>query len=226
MSSNKKFNLEYYLNKVNLSVAQGKFYNKINKNKITFATGPSGTSKTFTACYSALKLLSEGTARKIILTKPIRESGEKLGYLPGEIESKVLPYMESFMMCIEDIVGKEFVQTLLDEDTIEFKPLAYMRGTTRKNSILILDEAQNCNFYQLMLYVTRLGYKSKMIILGDISQYDVSKRLVKLPDFIEMLEGIKDIGFHIFAREDIVREKILIEITDRYERWKEDDTAD
>lgn len=198
-----------------------KIYNKtIEENDITICYGPSGTSKTYSAVYTALKLYAEKKIEKIILTKPIQESGEKLGYLPGTIEEKINPYMESFLNNAIKIIGKEALGFLISSEVIEFRPLAYMRGATFENSIIFLDEAQNCDFRQLMLLTTRMGKCSKVVIAGDVSQHDISKSKVALPDFMELIKDIKNVGTHVFYESDIVRAKILQEIVKKYEEWK------
>jgi phosphate starvation-inducible PhoH-like protein len=199
---------------------QEEYKNTILNNKITFCHGPAGTSKTFTTIYSALQLLAEGKISQIILSKPIQESGEKLGFLPGTVDEKIKPFMESYMDSMAQIVGKDTATWLMAIEMIKFEPLAYMRGRTFHDCIMILDEAQNADFRQLMLFVSRMGKGSKAVVSGDVSQYDIEKNKVALPNFVKMLEGIDGIGYFQFQKEDIMRDKILIEITDRYEKWK------
>lgn len=206
---------------IQLRQSQINYLNTILSNDITFCYGPAGTSKTFTACYAALKLLEEGVIKKIILCKPIQEAGEKLGFLPGSIEEKVDPYMKSYKSNIEKIIGWRATEEMFGDRIIEFQPLAYMRGDTYDNTLMILDEAQNADFRQLMLFVTRMGKESKVIVAGDVSQHDIAKNKVSLPAFIEMLNEIKGIGTHIFGEKDIVRAKILQDVVNRYEKWKD-----
>lgn len=208
--------------KLNFTDSQKEFQKKIHENQIIVCQGPAGTSKTFTAMQAALQLMlnPENNFYKIVLTKPIEESGEKLGSLPGAVDEKIEPYMASFFDNGEKIIGGENFGSLMNMNKIEFKPLAYLRGRTFDNTIMILDEAQNCDFRQLILYVTRMGRGSKVIIMGDVSQYDIKKNKIALPAFVQMLAGIKDVIAHNFTREDIVRSKILVQITDRYEQWK------
>ena len=208
------------LSKVILKPRQEEYKNVIISNKIIFCHGPAGTSKTFTTIFSALCLLAEQKISNIILTKPIQESGEKLGFLPGDIDEKIKPFMESYMDSLTLIIGKELTGWLISTGIIRCEPLAYMRGRTFHDSVMILDEAQNADFRQLMLFISRMGKGSKVIVSGDVSQYDIDKNKVALPEFVKMLNGINGIGEFIFEKSDIMRDKILIEITDRYEKWK------
>lgn len=206
---------------VQLRQSQNDYVNMVLQNDITFCYGPAGTSKTFTACYIALELLKNKEITKIILCKPIQEAGEKLGFLPGSIGEKVDPYMKSYKSNIEKIVGWNKTEQLFGDGIIEFQPLAYMRGDTYDNCLMILDEAQNADFRQLALFVTRMGKNTKVIVAGDVSQHDIARNKVSLPSFMEMLNGIKGIGTHIFTDKDIVRAKILQEVVKRYEAWKD-----
>jgi phosphate starvation-inducible PhoH-like protein len=217
-----KIDYKEYLNSVSLSDRQKEFFNAIEKNTITIATGPAGTSKTFTACYAAIKNLSGVSAmNKIIITKPIVEAGENLGFLPGSVDEKISPYMESYVTTFHKIIGKPMFEKLKEVDRIEMRPVAYMRGSTFNNAFMILDEAQNMNFHQLMTYITRLGENSKMVICGDVSQHDIRHNLVALPEFQRMIQDVNNIGTFTFEKKDIVRNKIIIDIVEKYEEWKE-----
>jgi phosphate starvation-inducible PhoH-like protein len=210
------------LKRVQLRQTQKQYVNHIQTNEITFCYGPAGTSKTFTACYAALKLLEAKQIKQIILCKPIQEAGEKLGFLPGEIDEKIAPYVKSYKSNFEKIIGETQTKALFDKRIIKFEPLAYMRGDTFDHSLMILDEAQNADWKQLMLFVTRMGKDTKVIVAGDVSQHDIAKNKVSLPAFIDMLSGIKGVGTHVFGESDIVRAKILQEIVNRYDKWKSD----
>jgi phosphate starvation-inducible protein PhoH and related proteins len=208
---------------IRLSPKQIELINILEQKDITVCTGPAGTSKTFICCYYAVKAMKESKFSKVILTKPIHEAGEKLGYLPGDIESKIDPHYESFRLTLAKMVKKNILEKLLKNGSIEFRPLAYMRGATFDDTLMILDEAQNADVRQLMLFTTRMGRNSKVLIAGDIHQYDIRAYHVALPFFVDMIKDIKGIGIFEFGQEDIVRNKILIEITERYEMLKSKD---
>jgi len=218
-----KFGL--YLKKIDKNITltekQLQYVEKINNNQIIFCTGQAGTGKTISACYALLKLLFEGKINKIIFTKPIKESGDSLGFLPGDIQQKIEPYAESFIYTCQKLLNKEIINFLVEEEFIENRPLSFMRGISFDHCGLFLDEAQNVIAQSLMLYITRLGKESKMIIAGDITQRDIEKKKVVLPQFIDIFKSIKDVSVHEFTKEDIMRNKILIEITEKYEEWKD-----
>jgi phosphate starvation-inducible PhoH-like protein len=206
--------------RVQLRQSQQKYVQKILENDITFCQGPAGTSKTFTACYAALKLFADKKIKNIILCKPIQEAGEKLGFLPGDVSDKIDPYMQSYITNLNKIIGHATTEQLVESEIIQFRPMAFMRGDTFDDSLMILDEAQNATFKQLMLFVTRMGKGSKVIVTGDVSQYDIAKNNIGLEKFTDLMEGIRGIGNHIFTEKDIVRAKILKDVVKRYDKWK------
>lgn len=209
-----------------LNPKQLELYKGIRNNTLTICQGPAGTSKTFTACYTSLALLADQKIEKIILTKPIQESGENLGFLPGTIQEKTDPFMKSYFSNFEKIVGRGTVEWMRATGEIVVEPLAYMRGTTYDNSIMLMDESQNSTMTQLMLWVTRLGNNSKAIMMGDISQYDIRKNDSKFLEFINLYKTDEGIFNFQFNAEDIVRNKFLINIVEKYEKWKiENETA-
>jgi len=209
-----------HIQHVVLRKSQQQYSRNIEKHDVTFCHGPAGTSKTYTACYTALKMLAEKKIKQVILCKPIQESGEKLGFLPGGIEDKIDPFMQSYISNLKKIVGEDITRRLLDRGLIVFKPLAYMRGDTFDDCLMILDEAQNATFKQLMLFITRMGKTSKVLITGDTSQYDIPKRSAGLPGFIELMEGIDGVKNFMFTEDDIVRAEILKKIVNKYDKWK------
>jgi phosphate starvation-inducible protein PhoH len=178
------------------------------------------THNTFMACYSALYLLANKEVERIILTKPIKESGEELGFLPGTVAEKVEPFMKSYISNFEKIIGPQATSFLLSTGEITIEPLAYMRGSTYDWSVMLLDEAQNSTLTQLMLWSTRLGKESRMVLMGDTSQYDVREKDSGLRTFIDMTDGMDGLLNFEFSNQDIVRNKFLIELTDRYDKHR------
>ena len=207
---------------VQLRQSQERYHRTIMDNDITICHGPAGTSKTFTAVYTALTLLATKEVDQIILTKPIQESGEKLGFLPCTVEEKIDPFMQSFMDNAKKIIGPESTGWLMTQNKIIYEPLAYMRGRTFDNAMMLLDEAQNSDFRQLMLFVTRMGKGSKIVLSGDVGQYDIKKSQVALPKFADMITKVKGVGVHVFTENDIVRSKILIDVVKQYQKYKEE----
>jgi len=211
---------EFQKSNVYLSEKQSELYKGIRNSILTVVHGPAGTSKTYTTCYTALALLADKKIEKIIITKPIQESGENLGALPGNVNEKIDPYRQSYYTTFCKILGKSTVDFLFSSEEIVFEPLAYMRGSTYDNCIMLLDECQNASIKQLMLWVTRLGKDSKAVMMGDTSQYDVRKRDSGYNDFIKMVDGMTDLCLFEFNNSDIVRNKFLVEIANRYDKYR------
>lgn len=207
---------------VRLSDKQTLLFKGIRNNTLTVVHGPAGTSKTFTSCYTALSLLADGKIDKIIITKPIQESGEQIGLLPGTVDEKIDPYKQSYYTNFCKILDRGTIDWLFGIEQIVFEPLAYMRGSTYDNCIMLLDECQNASIKQLMLWATRLGKDSKAVMMGDTSQYDVKKRDSGYVDFINMTQDMEDLFIFEFQNEDIVRNKFLIELTNRYDKYRSD----
>jgi len=205
---------------VHLTEKQNNLYKGIRNNILTVVHGPAGTSKTYTTCYAALALLADKKIERIIITKPIQESGENLGFLPGSMEDKLHPYKQSYYTTFCKIIGKPTTDMLFSTEEIIFEPLAYMRGSTYDNSLMLLDECQNASIKQLMLWITRLGKDSKAVMMGYTSQYDVRKKDSGYNDFIKLVDGMKDLNLFEFTNEDIVRNKFLVEIANRYDKYR------
>lgn len=205
---------------VRLTPKQNDLYKGIRNNTLSIVHGPAGTSKTFTSCYTALALLADNKIDKIIITKPIQESGEEIGLLPGTVDEKIDPYRQSYYTNFCKILDKPTIDMLFATEQIKFEPLAYMRGSTYDNCIMLLDECQNATIKQLMLWSTRLGKDSKAVMMGDTSQYDIKKRDSGYVDFIKMTEGMEELFNFKFENSDIVRNKFLIELTNRYDKYR------
>jgi phosphate starvation-inducible PhoH-like protein len=211
---------EFQKNTVRLTDKQNLLYKGIRNNILTVVHGPAGTSKTYTTCYTALALLADKKVERVIITKPIQESGENLGFLPGSMEDKLHPYKQSYYTTFSKIIGKAATDMLFSTEEIVFEPLAYMRGSTYDDCIMLLDECQNASVKQLMLWITRLGKDSKAVMMGDTSQYDVRKKDSGYNDFIKMVDGMQDLNLFEFSNEDIVRNKFLVEIANRYDKYR------
>ena len=195
------------------------YVNNLLTKDITFGVGPAGTGKTYLAVMHAVTMLKEGSAKKIILTRPAVEAGESLGYLPGDLKEKIAPYLRPLYDALYDSLGYEATNALIDKEVIEIAPLAYMRGRTLEGACIILDEAQNTTTKQMKMFLTRLGFMSKMIITGDVSQIDLPKGVKSgLVEAVDILDGIKEIGITRFDSSDVVRHSLVAKIIERYER--------
>ena len=195
---------------------QKRFYNIISRNDVTFSVGPAGCGKTFLATHYALKNLAKGKYDKMVITKPLVEvDGERMGYLPGDIDEKTAPYMMSLYYNMEQIIGKQRLDVLKKAGAIQVIPLAYMRGLTLTDSVVVLDEAQNATPAQIKTFITRIGSGSKYIVCGDLMQSDIRKEN-GLEDSIKRFTGLKRVGFSRFDLSDVVRHPIVGELLARY----------
>lgn len=204
------------------TIGQKKYVESIAKNTIVFGIGPAGTGKTYLAVAMAVKAFKAHEINRIILTRPAVEAGEKLGFLPGDLQNKVDPYLRPLYDALFDMMGAESYQRNLDKNIIEVAPLAYMRGRTLDDSFIILDEAQNTTPEQMKMFLTRLGFNSKMVITGDITQIDLpdSKRS-GLVEAVKILKNIDDISITRFTEKDVVRHKLVQDIVRAYEKYNE-----
>lgn len=190
----------------------------LDDNDIVFAVGPAGTGKTYLAVMYALKLLKSFKIRRIVLVKPIVEAGEKLGFLPGDLKEKIDPYLIPIYDSLYEAIGKEQVTKLIEKGTIEVAPLAYMRGRTLDNSIIILDEAQNATQTQMKMFLTRLGFGSKMIVTGDLSQIDLpNKSISGMTETVNLLKDIEGIKIVRFQKIDVMRHPLVFKIIEKYD---------
>jgi phosphate starvation-inducible PhoH-like protein len=198
---------------------QKRYIEAIFNHDLTFCIGPAGTGKTYLAVAAAANLLKKGKARRIVLARPAVEAGERLGFLPGDLQAKVNPYLRPLFDALHDMMDFEQVKRFMVNDVIEVIPLAFMRGRTLNDSVVILDEAQNTTAAQMLMFLTRLGHDSKMIVTGDTSQVDLPEGTRSgLVDASEKLRGIKGIAMIELERGDIVRHRLVQNIVNAYER--------
>jgi phosphate starvation-inducible PhoH-like protein len=189
----------------------------MNENPIVFAIGPAGTGKTYLAVVKAVSALKKGEVKRIVLTRPAVEAGENLGFLPGDLKEKVDPYLTPLYDALHDMLGNEQTEKLMERGNIEVAPLAYMRGRTLNDSYVILDEAQNTTGPQMKMFLTRLGFHSKMIITGDITQIDLDRRTPSgLLQASEILKGIDGIEIMRLSADDVVRHPLVQKIIEKY----------
>jgi phosphate starvation-inducible protein PhoH and related proteins len=201
---------------------QKRYVEAMFEHDLTFCIGPAGTGKTYLAVAVAASLLKQGHAKRIVLARPAVEAGERLGFLPGDLQAKVNPYLRPLFDALHDMMDFEQVKRFMVNDVIEVIPLAFMRGRTLNDSIIILDEAQNTTPSQMLMFLTRLGNNSKMIVTGDTSQVDLPEDSRSgLVDAVEKLRGIKGIGLVELERGDIVRHRLVQNIVNAYERGRE-----
>jgi phosphate starvation-inducible PhoH-like protein len=205
------------------TVTQKRYVDAIRESTLTFGIGPAGTGKTYLAVALAVAALSERQVGRIILTRPAVEAGERLGFLPGDIAAKVDPYMRPLFDALYDTMDPERLNTYLERQTIEVAPLAYMRGRTLNDSFIILDEAQNTSPEQMQMFLTRLGFGSKVVVTGDVTQVDLPREqasgLIQVQDILGSIDGI---SFVHFGHEDVVRHKLVQRIVEAYKRHSEE----
>jgi phosphate starvation-inducible PhoH-like protein len=200
---------------------QKRYVDAIDKNTVVFGIGPAGTGKTYLAMAKAVQALQAKQVNRIILTRPAVEAGERLGFLPGTLYEKIDPYLRPLYDALHDMIDPESIPRLMQAGTIEVAPLAYMRGRTLNDAFIILDEAQNTTPEQMKMFLTRLGFGSKIVVTGDITQIDLPTgqrsglRIVR-----EILEGIDDVHFSMLTSHDVVRHRLVGEIVDAYDRWQ------
>ena len=203
------------------SLGQWIYLDTINKNFVTVSIGPAGTGKTYLAVAMAVNALKSKDVERIILTRPAVEAGEKLGFLPGDMQDKVDPYLRPLYDALYDIIGAEVFQKYMAKGVIEVAPLAYMRGRTLNDSFIILDEAQNTTPEQMKMFLTRLGFGSKMVVTGDITQTDLPLgKISGLSHAEKVLDGINGIGIVKFSEKDVVRHEIVGSIIKAYEKFE------
>lgn len=201
------------------TLGQREYLNAIKNNAITFGVGPAGTGKTYLAVAMAVKALKSKQVSRIILTRPAVEAGEKLGFLPGDLQNKVDPYLRPLYDGLFDMLGAESFQRLLEKQAIEVAPLAYMRGRTLDDAFIILDEAQNTSPEQMKMFLTRMGAGSKVVVTGDVTQIDLpDKRRSGLVDALEVLRNVKGIAKVHFSEKDVVRHRLVQDIVTAYDR--------
>ena len=201
------------------TLGQKQYVEAILKNAVTFGVGPAGTGKTYLAVAMAVKAFKAGKVSRIILTRPAVEAGEKLGFLPGDLQNKVDPYLRPLYDALFDMLGAETYQKLLEKQLIEVAPLAYMRGRTLDDAFIILDEAQNTSPEQMKMFLTRMGTGSKVVVTGDVTQIDLpDKARSGLVDALQVLKNVQGIAMMFFSEKDVVRHRLVQEIIRAYEK--------
>jgi phosphate starvation-inducible PhoH-like protein len=200
---------------------QKRYVDSIDRNTVVFGIGPAGTGKTYLAMAKAVQALQAKQVTRIILTRPAVEAGERLGYLPGTLYEKIDPYLRPLYDALHDMVDPESIPRLIQAGTIEIAPLAYMRGRTLNDAFIILDEAQNTTPEQMKMFLTRLGFGSKVVVTGDVTQVDLpSGQRSGLRVVRDILEGVDDLHFANLTSQDVVRHRLVGDIVDAYEKWQ------
>ncbi len=203
------------------TLGQQHYVNSIKSNTVTLGVGPAGTGKTFLAVAMAVKALRNKEISRIILTRPAVEAGERLGFLPGDLQSKIDPYLRPLYDALYEMLGTETCLKYIERQIIEIAPLAYMRGRTLDDSFIILDEAQNTTQEQMKMFLTRIGFNSKVVVTGDLSQTDLPDgKKSGLAEAVKILKGIDDIAIHTFSEKDVVRHKLVQKIIVAYEKYE------
>ncbi len=206
---------------------QRKYVNAIEKNSIVFGVGPAGTGKTYLAVALAVYALKKRRINKIILTRPAVEAGEKLGFLPGDLNEKVDPYLRPLFDALQDMLGGDAHLRLIERGELEIAPLAYMRGRTLSNSFIILDEAQNTTKEQMKMFLTRMGENSKIVVTGDVTQIDLPKNVVSgMKHAIDVLKDVKGIEVVRLSAKDVVRHELVARIIEAYAKYDESERSD
>ena len=199
---------------------QQRLIDAYEKNDMVFAVGPAGTGKTYLSIALAVKALKEKTAKKIILSRPAVEAGEKLGFLPGDMKDKIDPYLQPLYDALEDMIPAVKLQDMIEKHIIQIAPLAFMRGRTLSDAVVILDEAQNTTSQQIRMFLTRMGMNTKMVITGDLTQIDLPREQRSgLKEALKILDGVEGIGVVHLAQKDIVRHKLVTRIVNAYDAY-------
>lgn len=197
-----------------------------SKNDLTFAIGPAGTGKTYIAIALAVRALKNREVRKIILSRPAVEAGEKLGFLPGDMKDKIDPYLQPLYDALEDMIPAVKLKEYLENNVIQIAPLAFMRGRTLNDAVIVLDESQNTTTHQIKMFLTRLGMNAKMIITGDVTQIDLPRSTASgLVQALRVLKGVPGIGLVEFSKKDIVRHQLVQRIVEAYQHWDDENKS-